>query len=231
MKPALRALLLFLGLAALVLTTFALFGHTFETWFSWDASREWMQRHRSFAGPLGAGLLLADLLLPIPTTVVIAAMGAVLGVLPAFAWGWLGLSLAAFAGFGLARLGGPRLANRLCPPEQRAAHQKAFETWGGLALVLSRMLPVLPEVFSVMAGLYGMDFRRFAIAVVLGSLPPSLAYAGMGALAARHPGPAAWALVALTALAWLALARLRYPKPPPPATPRGGPEETSGRGP
>lgn len=204
-----KLLLLFFALAALVLLTFAVFGDRFDALFSSEASRDLLRAHRAWAGPLGAALLVSDLLLPIPTTVVIGAMGAVLGVAQGFFWGWLGLCLAGFSGYGLARLGGKRWADQLATPAEQAAHRRAFDTWGGLAVVLTRMLPILPEVFSVLAGLYGMKPGRFALAVVLGSLPPALAYAWIGAQARDNPGPAAWGLVALTALAWLGFLALK----------------------
>jgi uncharacterized membrane protein YdjX (TVP38/TMEM64 family) len=205
-----KLLLLFFGLTALILVTFALFGESFDLFFSSDAHREFLQTHRMWAGPLGAVFLMSDLFLPIPTTVVIGALGAVLGVAPGFFWGWLGLCLAGFLGYGLARLGGKRWADRLSSPAEQEAYRKAFDTWGGLAVVVTRMLPILPEVFSVLAGLYGMRPGRFALAVTLGSIPPALAYAWIGAQARAHPGAAVWGLVALTALVWilfLALAR------------------------
>jgi uncharacterized membrane protein YdjX (TVP38/TMEM64 family) len=198
-----KLLLLFFGLTALILLTFALFGENVERVFSSSENREFLQTHQTWAGPLGAFFLTADLFLPIPTTVVIGALGAVLGVAPGFFWGWLGLCLAGFCGYGLARLGGKRWADRLCSPAEQEAFRNAFDTWGGLAVVLTRMLPILPEVFSVLAGLYGMRPGRFALAVVLGSIPPALAYAWIGAQAREHPGPAVWGLVALTALVWI----------------------------
>jgi uncharacterized membrane protein YdjX (TVP38/TMEM64 family) len=203
-----KLLLLFFGLSVLILITFGLFGDHFDFLFSGEKGRELFESADKWAGPVGAGLLISDLLLPIPTTVVIGAMGATLGVLEAAFWGWVGLTLAGFSGYGLARWGGSKWADRLASPEEQKRYQHLFDTWGGLAVVLSRMLPILPEVLSVLAGLYGMHVKRFAVAVTLGSIPPALAFAWIGKQAIVHPGPAIWGLVFLTAILWLLFLKL-----------------------
>ncbi len=209
-----RLIWIFIGLCTLILITFAIFGDSFETWFSTDASIEMFEEHRHLAGPIGAGLLLSDLLLPIPTTVIIGAMGAVLGIAEGAAWGWLGLTLAGVAGYGLARLGGEKWGSRLTPHDQQESLRNWFESWGGLAVVLSRMLPILPEAISVTAGLAGMRFLPFCLSVALGSLPPALAFAWMGHTARTDPGPALWITVALMGLAWIGYLLIRRKHPP-----------------
>lgn len=195
---------IFFSLCVLILVSFLLFGDTFEQLFSTEGTRDLLNQHRQWAGPIGAGLLIADLVLPVPTTVIIGAMGAVLGATAAALWGWLGLSLAGLLGYTLARRGGRRWADRLAPPEEQARNRQFFEQWGGLAVILSRMLPILPEALSITAGLSGMRPRPFTLAVILGSLPPAIAFAWIGEKAVESPGPAFFALVALMALFWLA---------------------------
>ncbi|MDF3127861.1 VTT domain-containing protein [Kiritimatiellaeota bacterium B1221] len=197
-----KLLILFFSLSALILLTFALFGDHFDFLFSGEKGKEFFSRASHWAGPIGAGLLVADLFLPIPTTLIIGAMGATIGVAPAAFWGWLGLSLAGFTGYGLARLGGEKWADRLASPSEQIRYRQLFDRWGGLAVILSRMLPILPEVLSVLAGLYGMRFKNFAIAVTLGSLPPAIAFAWIGQQSLKHPGMALWSLVLLTTLLW-----------------------------
>lgn len=206
-----KFLLLFFLLSLVVLLIFAGWGGEFDQRLSAEKGREFFRNAEAWAGPLGTGLLISDLLLPVPTTVVIGAMGAVMGVAAATLWGWLGLSLAGLLGYGLARLGGKRWGDRLATPEEQARYRQLFDRWGGLAVVLSRMLPILPEVLSVLAGLYGMRARHFVMAVVLGSLPPAFIFAWLGQQAHTRPGPALWALVGLTGLLWMLYSRLNRP--------------------
>jgi uncharacterized membrane protein YdjX (TVP38/TMEM64 family) len=197
-------LFLFLLLSALILVSFFIWGSGFDALFSLDGSTRFFDSHARLAGPLGAGLLIADLVLPIPSTGVLGGMGAVLGAGPAFLWGWSGLVLSGSCGYAAARWGGTRWAAKLAPEEERERYKDLFNTWGSLAIVITRLLPVLPEVLSVLSGLYGMKFSRFFGATLVGSLAPALAYTWLGAQAREHPGPAIWGIVLLTALAWLA---------------------------
>lgn len=204
-----RLLILFFLLCALILVSFILFGDEFDRMFSSEQTRELLREHRQWAGPIGVALLVSDLLLPIPTTVVIGAMGAVLGVGVAAFWGWLGLSLAGLTGYGVARLGGQVWADKLAPPEKQAEYRRMFNAWGGLAVVLSRMMPILPEVISVLAGLYRMRASRYVAAVALGSLPPALGFAWVGHRAVDEPGLAVWAMALLMGVLWLIFIRLK----------------------
>jgi len=214
-----RLFLVFFGLSALILLSFRIWGEGYERLFSGEGAREFFAARADWAGPAGAGLLIADLLLPVPSTGIIGGMGAVLGFAPAFLWGWLGLCLSGCAGYSLARLGGPRLADRLASPAEQIRYQALFNSLGGLAIVITRLLPVLPEVLSVLAGLYRMRFSAFFLATLLGSIPPALVYSWLGARALETPGPALWGFVAVTALAWLAFLRLRSHSRKTPRTP------------
>ena len=198
-----KLVVIFVILCAVLLGGFFLWGQWWDTWLAPGAAREFFENHGPLAGGVGVGLLIVDLVLPIPSSAVIGGLGAALGVLPGFLWGWLGLVLSGLTGYGVARLGGKKWANRLASPEEQDRFQHLFDTWGGLALVSTRLLPILPEVLSVLAGLYRMHFSRFLLATLLGSIPPALVYAWLGATAVDHPGPAIWGLVAITVLAWL----------------------------
>ena len=204
-----KLILLFVILCILILISFLIWGAGFEALFSLQGSQRFFEAHRDWAGPLGAGLLVADLILPIPSTGVLGGMGAVLGVRTAFLWGWSGLVLSGICGYAAARLGGTHWAEKLASEAERERYRSLFNHWGSLAIILTRLLPILPEVLSVLSGLYGMKFSRFIGATLLGSLAPAFAYAWLGAQAREHPGPAVWGIVLLTALAWLAFLRLQ----------------------
>ena len=194
---------IFFGLSTLILINFMIWGDGYERLFTMEGSAALLADSGDWAGWVGMGLLVVDLVLPIPSSGVIGGLGAALGFFPGFLWGWCGLMLSGFTGYGIARLGGQRWANRLATPEEQARFQHLFDTWGGLALVSTRLLPILPEVLSVLAGLYRMHFSRFFLATVLGTVPPALIYAWLGAQAREHPGPAVWGLVLVTVLAWM----------------------------
>ncbi len=203
MKTVYKLLLLFFLLSIIILLNFLIFGERFQELFSLEGSREFMAGFGLWAGPVGVLLLVLDLVLPIPSSGVIGGIGASLGVGRGFLWGWLGLVSGGLIGYGAARLGGKRWADKLAEPEDQERYRAMFDSWGGLALVSTRLLPIVPEVLSVLAGLYRMHFSRFLVATLLGTVPPALIYAWLGARAREHPGPAIWGLVLVTALGWL----------------------------
>lgn len=204
---------LFTFFSVLILLIFGIWGNTFEGFFNQEATQELLENASVLAGPAGVVLLVSDILLPIPTTVIIGAMGAALGPVAGAAWGWLGLTLAGWTGYGLARWGGSRWKRRLITQEEEARFGHFFDTRGGLAVVVSRMLPVLPEVLSIMAGLYGMTPFRFGVAVTLGSLPPALLFAWIGASAEEAPIQALVFLTGLTVLLWWVFLKVtRHPQ-------------------
>src|SRR5690348_10551855 len=65
-------------------------------------------------------ILATDILLPIPSSGVSTVAGAQLGILPATAASWLGMTLGAIGGFWLARSFGRPLAERLSSIEDLA---------------------------------------------------------------------------------------------------------------
>ncbi|MCB1227904.1 MAG: VTT domain-containing protein, partial [Verrucomicrobiales bacterium] len=78
----------------------------------------------------------------------------------------------------------------------RGRARGAFGRRGGWMVAVSRWLPVLPEAVACLAGLAGMQWRRFVLALTCGSLPVGFAFAAIGHLGQAQPG---WA-VALSAL-------------------------------
>jgi uncharacterized membrane protein YdjX (TVP38/TMEM64 family) len=199
--------ILFGLLTFVVLLIFGIWGDRFESLFNPEDTRLLLENTWS-AGPIGAALLVSDILLPIPTTVVIGAMGAVLGPVTGAFWGWVGLTLAGWTGYVIARLGGAPIKRRWISAEEEEKFGRFFDHKGGLAVVLSRMLPVLPEVLSLLAGFYGMHPLRFGIAVTLGSIPPAVLFSWIGSTARDAPLPAFILLTAITGLLWMVFLRM-----------------------
>lgn len=133
--------------------------------------------------PVGIGLLVADVALPVPSSTVMIAHGALFGVV----WGTLlslvGSTGAALVGFALGRRGGALLA-RFVRHEERTRADRMLTRWGALAIVITRPVPLLAETVTIMAGASPLGWGRAALAALVGSLPPALLYAMAGAAAA-----------------------------------------------
>lgn len=165
----------------------------------------WMMRGGTLAAVLGVGLLVADVLLPIPSSLVMVAHGTLFGVLGGTLLSLVGSVGAALFGFAIGRRGGP-LLRRITTPAERARADSFLRRWGALAVCLSRPLPLLAETVALMAGASGLGWGRMALASLAGSLPPALLYALTGAAVADFRSAAFMflAVMCVTGLFWLA---------------------------
>ena len=202
MRLTLKILAIAVVLAALFAAPFALWGDWFKTVFSRDECVEWFRSVRHVAWLIAIGLLIADLLLPVPATGVMAALGVVYGMWMGAAVGAAGSVLAALLGYGLARLAG-RSGSRWIADEGEVRRFRAFfDRWGGAGVIVSRVLPILPEVMSILAGLAPMRFGRFLGALLLGTIPVAILFAGLGSASAEAPWYGIGAAVLLPLILW-----------------------------
>lgn len=124
-------------------------------------------------------LLMSDVVLPVPSSLVATAAGALLGFPLGFTAVFGGLMAGNLIGYALGRvLGRPALA-RFCGTELGPTRQ-ATE----VSLVLTRAVPVLSEAATVVAGVACMPIGRFVLVTGFANLGLAAAYAGLGALAA-----------------------------------------------
>lgn len=140
----------------------------------WLGSAGWL------SATIGVTLLAVDVLLPIPSNIIMIAHGALFGVVVGTALSLLGTMLATVAGFWIGRRGG-RLLAMVVPPDERARADAILARWGMLAIVVSRPLPLLAETVMVLAGASALGWGRSMLAALLGSIPPCLFYAWAGA--------------------------------------------------
>jgi uncharacterized membrane protein YdjX (TVP38/TMEM64 family) len=164
----------------------------------------WMMRGGMLAAALGVGLLVADVLLPIPSSLIMVAHGALFGVLGGTVLSLIGSVGASMFGFCIGRRGGT-LLRRVTTQEERARADSFLKRWGTMAVCLSRPMPLLAETIAIMAGTSGLSWGRMIVASLAGSLPPALLYALTGAAVADFRSAALMFLVVMfvTGLFWL----------------------------
>ena len=147
-----------------------------------------LRKYESWAWALGIALIWADLVLPIPQTAVIAALGIIYGTLLGGLLGNLGLITGGLLGYGLMRTSARRFAQRFAGPRSLHKMESLFDRGGAWAIVLTRSLPYsVPEATVFLAGLAGMPMRKFTAALTIGSLPTAFAFAAIGAGWADQP--------------------------------------------
>ncbi|MCW1886912.1 VTT domain-containing protein [Luteolibacter flavescens] len=199
-----RLVIWFIAISAVILLGWVLWGGSWEESFSLAGSVAWLERAGPWAWAAGIWLLAADLVLPVPGTVVMSALGYVYGLALGGLVAAAGSMTAGLCGYGVGRLVGERAARKLLGDRDFEKGRLLFARGGGWMIALSRSLPILPEAISCTAGLVRMPFGRFVASLACGSLPVGYLFAWIGAAGREAPG---WALVfslLVPAVLWLA---------------------------
>lgn len=147
-----------------------------------------LREYGDWAWALGIVLIWADMVLPVPQTAVIAALGIVYGTLVGGLLGSLGLVTGGLLGYALMLTSARRFVQRFTGPGSLQKMERLFDRGGAWAIILTRSLPYsVPEAVVFLAGLAHMPLRKFAAAMTIGSVPTAFAFAAIGAGWADQP--------------------------------------------
>lgn len=197
-------------LAITLLVPFFIWGEELEALFS---GSDVLAQYGGWAWLVGMGLLMLDLLLPIPGTAVMAGLGYIYGAVLGGVIASAGSVLSGLLAYWLCRGMGHKVACRIAGAEELKRGEEMFARSGGWIVALSRWLPLLPEVIACVAGMVRMPFGRFFIALICGSVPLGFAFAFVGSRGVEHPALALGASILLPPLLWyVAGKRLRKEK-------------------
>lgn len=152
-------------------------------------------------------LLVADLVLPIPSSLVMVLSGAAFGAVKGAAIAGVGSFGCSVLGFEVARRYGRGAAARLVGEADISHLERTFARYGAGAVFVTRALPIMKEAMSVVAGLSAMPRGTFILATIAGTIPEVAVYAWAGS-ASRDAGtlvPALVILMALSAAGWMVM--------------------------
>ena len=129
-------------------------------------------------------LLALDVFLPVPSSVVATAAGVLLGFVEGTSIVWAGMMAGCVVGYVV----GARAwhaARRLVGEDNLRRAEAMMRTYGEVALVLCRPVPVLAEASVLFAGIVRAPVTRFAWATGLANLGIAGGYAAFGAFSMR----------------------------------------------
>ena len=208
---AMRWFWFFLAVIALILVPFFLF----EGYFT-DLAGRAMSGELSTPASVAiiGGLLGLDALLPVPSSLVSAAAGVLLGFWPGTIVVWTGMTVSCAIAYAI----GARsvtLTRRIVGDDGLERARRIASRYGDLAVVLCRPVPVLAEASVIFAGVVRVPPVRFLAVCALANLGVAAGYAAIGAFSMRMDSflMAFGGAMALPALAWLA-ARVLLPALP-----------------
>ena len=186
-----------------------IWGEAFDRSFSLGGTLTWLRELGPWAAAAGVGLLVADIALPIPSTIVMSALGATYGFWVGSLLSILGSMLAGLTAYGLARWAGRPAAIWIAGEDSLVRTEELFARGGAWLVLTSRWLPILPEAVACLAGLARMPFRTFFWALTVGSVPLGLTFAWIGTLTEDREGLALALSAGLPIGAWLLSQRWR----------------------
>lgn len=168
-----------LAVALVILVTFGAFSALgLET--ELERSLRGVESSSALTAAVGVSLLIADVFVPVPSSLVMLLFGRVFGVV-------LGAALSLAGGVGAAALGmlvgrfGRRSFQRLLGDAEYERASQLVDRYGALAVVATRPVPILAETVALVAGAGAMPLGRGLWAATLGCVPGAFLYAWAGA--------------------------------------------------
>ncbi|MFN2319643.1 MAG: VTT domain-containing protein [Dermatophilaceae bacterium] len=193
--------------------------------------RPWLQTVSVVAAILGVTLLVVDAFVPVPSSVVMVALGATFGLVGGIALSVVG-SVGGFAvAYAVGRRSRGSVASAVRPDDvERGAG--LVRRWGVLAIVASRPIPLVAETVAISAGAFGLRPTPALAAALVGAVGPAavFSYAGWRG-ASTTDGTVIFAVVALASvIVWVLGRRLSSSadRPVEPHTQAGFGKRTSG---
>jgi uncharacterized membrane protein YdjX (TVP38/TMEM64 family) len=132
------------------------------------------------------GFLVADVVLPVPSSFVLTTTGYLLGAGSGTAVCFVGMTCASLAGYWLGRYAANAVAKRIVGAAQLDRFGAVWQRYGDTVLVAFRAVPVLAEATTILAGISGVRVPRFLFLVSIGNIVVSLVYASIGAASASQ---------------------------------------------
>lgn len=126
-------------------------------------------------------LLMADVVLPVPSSLVATASGLLLGLAEGAFVTWVGLQAGALLGYFLGRSAGFRATIWLVGRAELERASRLHRRWGAASLIASRAVPVLAESSVVLAGAARMPLGQFAWLTGVSNAAIALVYGFVGA--------------------------------------------------
>lgn len=168
----------------------------------------WLLQAKDFSpyyiGSIVILLLFADLFIAIPTLTVIALSGYFMGFQFGAIASFIGLLLAGVTGYGLSKILGEKIFGFILKKEKsRQEAKNTFRRHSFIMILLSRAMPILPEVTACLAGMTKMKFSKFILAWVISTVPYILIISYAGSISSiENPKPAIYTAIGISVILW-----------------------------
>lgn len=122
-------------------------------------------------------VLTADIVLPVPSSIVMFINGFVLGAFGGFFISFISVVVGAIIGYYFGKLTSMGSKHKL-----KSDVDNIVNKYGAIAILISRGIPILSESICIVCGYNKMPIRQYIIANVIGYLPICILYAICGSI-------------------------------------------------
>jgi uncharacterized membrane protein YdjX (TVP38/TMEM64 family) len=165
-------------------------------------------------------LLFCDLFIAVPTLTISILAGFFLGFPLGSISAITGMTLAGGTGYALSHKYGEVLFKFLIKdPARRSEAVSTFKRYGFAMILMSRAVPIFPEVSACLAGITKMQLPRFLAAWSLSSVPYAVIASYAGSISSiDNPMPAIYTAILLSGTLWIGWFFFRWLKKSKPIT-------------
>lgn len=151
---------------------------------------EWLEGNSdTFTFFYGAGLLSADIILPLPSSLIAVFLGAKLG----WAYGTLsnftGLMTGSLIGYGMGWYIGRPILNKMVSQQSQEIYAKMENQMSYWALGITRSIPILAEASLLIAGVARLDLKKTIPVLIISNLLLAALYSVFGFFGAEQSSP------------------------------------------
>lgn len=158
----------------IVLITFGIF-QSMENYFS--NILELLQENPVQFGIVSFLILASDIILPVPSTIVLYINGYFLGIISGSLVSIAGLMVGALIGYQIGKV-----SSNIFQSENNKKAHSILNTYGPAAIFLTRGIPILSESICFVCGYNRIDFTRYILLNFIGYLPVCVLHAIFGNL-------------------------------------------------
>lgn len=164
----------FLVITAVIIIIFLLFNNL-ETYFTGLLNE--LAGHKEKYAAASVLVLTADIVLPVPSSIVMYTNGYVLGIGYGAAVSLIAHMIGSVIGYYIGRFTSRGIRNKKNPTADNL-----LSKYGAPVILVSRGIPVIAESISIICGYDKMPFRKYLLFNLIGYLPLCLLYAYCGSL-------------------------------------------------
>ncbi len=151
---------------------------------------EWLEGNSTmFTFFYGAGLLSADIILPLPSSLIAVFLGAKLGWALGAISNFAGLMTGSLIGYGMGWYIGRPILDKMVSKQSQDIYEKMENQMSYWALGITRSIPILAEASVIIAGVARLNLKKIIPVLIVSNLFLAMLYSAFGFYGIEQSSP------------------------------------------